>query len=101
MTETATVARYQQAAADDIEAIAERGAVPIVVGGSMMYIQSLLDEWAFPATDPAVRAKWEQRLAEVGAVALHRELARVDAPPRPPSCPPTAGASCGRWRWWS
>ena len=33
----------------------------------MMYIQSLLDEWAFPATDPAVRAKWEQRLAEIGA----------------------------------
>ena len=79
VTETATVARYQQAAADDIEAIAARGAVPIVVGGSMMYIQSLLDEWAFPATDPAVRAKWEQRLAEVGAVGLHRELARIDA----------------------
>ena len=52
VTETATVARYQQAAAADIEAIAGRGAVPIIVGGSMMYIQSLLDEWAFPATDP-------------------------------------------------
>ncbi|MET0994422.1 MAG: tRNA (adenosine(37)-N6)-dimethylallyltransferase MiaA, partial [Mycobacterium sp.] len=78
VTETATVARYQQAAADDIEAIAERGAVPIVVGGSMMYIQSLLDEWAFPATDPVVRTKWEQRLAEVGAVGLHRALARID-----------------------
>ncbi len=78
VTETATVARYQQAAADDIEEIAERGAVPIVVGGSMMYIQSLLDEWAFPATDPAVRTKWEQRLAEVGAVELHRALARID-----------------------
>ena len=36
-----------------------------------MYVQSLLDEWAFPATDPAVRAKWEQRLAEVGVAALH------------------------------
>ena len=53
VTETATVARYQQAAAADVEAIAARGAVPIVVGGSMLYIQSLLDEWAFPATDPA------------------------------------------------
>ena len=79
VTETATVARYQQAAADDVEAIAARGAVPIVVGGSMMYIQSLLDEWAFPATDPAVRAKWEQRLAEVGVGGLHEELARIDA----------------------
>ena len=79
VTETASVARYQQAAAADIEAIAARGAVPVVVGGSMMYIQSLLDEWSFPATDPAVRAKWEQRLSEVGVGALHNELALVDA----------------------
>jgi tRNA dimethylallyltransferase len=79
VTETASVARYQQAAAADIEAIAGRGAVPVVVGGSMMYIQSLLDEWAFPATDPAVRSKWEQRLSEVGVGALHSELASVDA----------------------
>jgi tRNA dimethylallyltransferase len=79
VTETATVARYQRDAAADIERISAAGSVPIIVGGSMMYIQSLLDEWAFPATDPAVRAKWEQRLAEIGATALHRELARVDA----------------------
>ena len=78
VTETATVANYQQAASADIEAIAARGAVPVIVGGSMMYIQSLLDEWSFPATDPAVRARWEARLAEVGVGALHRELARVD-----------------------
>jgi tRNA dimethylallyltransferase len=77
--QTASVARYQQGAAADVEAIAARGAVPIVVGGSMMYIQSLLDEWTFPATHPAVRAKWEQRLAEVGVGGLHQELAGVDA----------------------
>lgn len=79
VTETATVARYQQAAAADVEAVMARGAVPILVGGSMLYIQSLLDNWSFPATDPAVRAKWEQRLADLGADALHAELARVDA----------------------
>jgi tRNA dimethylallyltransferase len=78
VTETATVARYQRAAADDIDAIAARGAVPIVVGGSMMYVQSLLDEWSFPATEPAVRAKWEQRLGEVGAAGLHSELSARD-----------------------
>ena len=44
VTETATVARYQGAAADDVEAIAARGAVPIIVGGSMLYVQSLLDD---------------------------------------------------------
>jgi tRNA dimethylallyltransferase len=78
VTETATVARYQRDAAADIEAIAARGRVPVLVGGSMLYIQSLLDDWSFPATDPAVRAKWEQRLDEVGAGALHAELADRD-----------------------
>ncbi|APE15521.1 tRNA (adenosine(37)-N6)-dimethylallyltransferase MiaA [Mycolicibacterium pallens] len=78
VTQTATVARYQEAAAADVEAIAARGAPPVIVGGSMLYIQSLLDEWAFPATDPDVRARWEQRLAEIGVGALHAELGRRD-----------------------
>ncbi|OBF58675.1 tRNA (adenosine(37)-N6)-dimethylallyltransferase MiaA [Mycobacterium sp. 852002-50816_SCH5313054-b] len=78
VTETATVARYQRAAAADVEAIAARGAVPVIVGGSMLYIQSLLDDWSFPATDPAVRTRWERRLAEVGVGRLHAELARRD-----------------------
>jgi tRNA dimethylallyltransferase len=78
VTATATVARYQRDAAADIEAIAARGNVPVLVGGSMLYIQSLLDEWSFPATEPTVRAKWEQRLAEIGVGALHAELAERD-----------------------
>lgn len=78
VTDTATVARYQHAAVADVEAIAARGAVPIIVGGSMMYVQALLDDWAFPATDPAVRSRWESRLAEVGTAGLHAELARLD-----------------------
>ena len=84
VTENASVARYQENAAADIEAIMNRGAVPVIVGGSMLYIQSLLDQWSFPATDPAVRARWEARLAEVGVSALHAELTRVD---------PAAGAA--------
>lgn len=78
VTETATVARYQESASADVEAILDRGAVPVIVGGSMLYVQSLLDEWSFPATDPAVRARWETRLAELGVAGLHRELAAVD-----------------------
>ena len=90
VTETATVARYQQAASADVEAILGRGAVPVIVGGSMLYVQSLLDEWSFPATDPAVRARWEARLADVGVAGLHRELARVD-PAAAASILPTDG----------
>ncbi len=84
VTENASVASYQHSAAADIEAIMARGAVPVIVGGSMLYIQSLLDQWSFPDTDPAVRARWEARLAEVGVAALHAELTRVD---------PAAGAA--------
>lgn len=79
ITQTATVGRYQSAAGADVEAIAARGRVPVVVGGSMLYLQSLLDDWAIPATDPEVRARWEARLADVGVGALHGELAAVDA----------------------
>jgi tRNA dimethylallyltransferase len=90
VTETATVARFQQDAAADIEAIAARGNVPVLVGGSMLYVQSLLDDWSFPATDPAVRARWEQRLAEIGTTGLHAELASRD-PAAAASILPTDG----------
>jgi tRNA dimethylallyltransferase len=90
VTEAATVARYQRAAAADIEAIAARGAVPVLVGGSMLYIQSLLDDWSFPTTDEAVRAKWELRLAEIGVDRLHAELAGRD-PAAAASILPTDG----------
>jgi tRNA dimethylallyltransferase len=90
VTETATVANYQQAAVRDVEGIAARGAVPVIVGGSMMYVQSLLDEWSFPATDASVRARWEAVLAEKGAAAVHAELGRVD-PEAAASILPTDG----------
>ncbi|ABG98547.1 tRNA isopentenyltransferase [Rhodococcus jostii RHA1] len=90
VTETATVANYQQAAVRDVEGIAARGAVPVIVGGSMMYVQSLLDEWSFPATDASVRARWEAVLAEKGVAAVHAELGRVD-PEAAASILPTDG----------
>jgi len=90
VTETATVARFQQDAAADIETIAARGNVPVLVGGSMLYVQSLLDDWSFPATDPGVRARWEQRLAEIGTSGLHAELACRD-PAAAASILPTDG----------
>jgi tRNA dimethylallyltransferase len=78
VTETATVARYQEAARADVESILAAGRTPVIVGGSMMYIQALLDDWQFPATDPEVRARYEEQLAHVGPAALHRLLAEVD-----------------------
>lgn len=78
VTEPASVARYQTEAVADTEAIMARGKVPILVGGSMLYVQSLVDDWQFPPTDPAVRARYEARQAEIGVSALHAELAAID-----------------------
>ena len=76
--DTASVATYQQAAIADVEAIQARGKTPILVGGSMLYVQSLVDDWQFPPTDPQVRAKWAAKLDEIGVQALHAHLADVD-----------------------
>ncbi|MFC8931007.1 tRNA (adenosine(37)-N6)-dimethylallyltransferase MiaA [Rhodococcus sp. NPDC057135] len=78
VTETATVARYQSDAIAVAENLIAAGKVPVIVGGSMMYVQSLLDEWSFPATDPDVRAKWEAVLAEGGVDAVHAALVAAD-----------------------
>ncbi|MDK6657780.1 tRNA (adenosine(37)-N6)-dimethylallyltransferase MiaA, partial [Escherichia coli] len=56
VTQPASVATYQREAVADVEAIRARGKVPILVGGSMMYVQALVDDWQFPPTDPEVRA---------------------------------------------
>ncbi|MFB7875238.1 MULTISPECIES: tRNA (adenosine(37)-N6)-dimethylallyltransferase MiaA [unclassified Nocardia] len=78
VTETATVAAYQSAAVAVVTDILARGHVPVVVGGSMMYVQALLDQWDFPATDPEVRARWEALLAEGGVAAVHAALRAAD-----------------------
>ncbi|MBF6450070.1 MULTISPECIES: tRNA (adenosine(37)-N6)-dimethylallyltransferase MiaA [Nocardia] len=78
VTETATVAAYQAAASADVEDILARGRVPVIVGGSMMYVQALLDEWEFPATDTRVRAKWEAVLERDGVAAVHAALRAAD-----------------------
>lgn len=78
VTDTATVAAYQVAASADVAAIMDRGRVPIIVGGSMMYVQALLDQWDFPATDPAVRARWEAVLADGGVASVHAALRKAD-----------------------
>lgn len=78
VTETASVADFRDEAESEIAEIRARGHIPILCGGSMMYLQALIDGWAIPDTDPRVRARYERRLEEIGVAALHDELARVD-----------------------
>ena len=78
VTKTASVAEYQALAVATVEEIMARDKMPVLVGGSMLYVQSLIDAWSFPPTDPTVRARYEARLGEIGVDALHAELAAVD-----------------------
>ena len=79
VTRTASVAEYQTRARAAIDDIAARGRVPILVGGSGLYIRAVIDEMRFPGTDGDVRARLEAELAVVGAAALHERLAALDA----------------------
>lgn len=78
VTDTASVAAYRDAAVAVVDGIRDRGRTPVIVGGSMMYVQALFDEWDLPPTDPEVRARWERELERTGVEALHDELARRD-----------------------
>jgi tRNA dimethylallyltransferase len=78
VTDEASVADYQGRARSVISAILERGATPIMVGGSGLYISSVLFDFRFPGTDAAVRARLEAELEERGPGLLHRRLAEVD-----------------------
>jgi len=76
VTQTASVAEFQQFARAAIADCRTRGIVPIVVGGSALYMRAILDELEFPGTDPQVRARYEDELSHLGPEALHAELAR-------------------------
>jgi tRNA dimethylallyltransferase len=76
--QAASVAEYQRLARAEIAGIQRRGAVPVLAGGSGLYVRAALDPLEFPGTDPALRARLEAELAERGPAPLHLRLARLD-----------------------
>ena len=75
-----SAARFVADAGAAIAAIRQRGGVPLLVGGTMLYFKALFDGLdALPEADAAVRADIDARAAREGWPALHAELAAVDA----------------------
>ena len=74
VVDEASVARFQTDARTAITSIQGRGAVPLLVGGSGLYVASVLTDFQFPGTDPERRAHWEGELERLGPAALHAEL---------------------------
>ena len=73
-----SVAEFQARARACIADVLARGRVPIVTGGSGLYVSAVLDDLRFPGTDPAVRARLEEEAERLGAAAMHARLALVD-----------------------
>ncbi|MBM7825618.1 tRNA dimethylallyltransferase [Arcanobacterium pluranimalium] len=78
ISEEASVAAYQRYARRDLDGIRRRGKIPIVVGGSGLYVSGLLDELNFPGTNPEIRRELEQRAQNEGLGSLIAELSQRD-----------------------
>lgn len=75
-----SVARYVEMAAQCVDDVLARGKLPIVAGGTGLYIDSLLSGRTFApfSPDSALRGELEQELAEKGGQAMLEALAQVD-----------------------
>jgi tRNA dimethylallyltransferase len=86
ISEESTAAAYQSVARAAIEDVTGRGAVPILVGGSGLYVSSVLWNFRFPGTDADIRATLEAELESSGPGVLYQRLSSLD---------PAAAASIG------
>lgn len=78
VTRTASVAEYQRLARQAVSEVRARGMVPILAGGSGLYVRAVIDNLDFPGTDPVLRERLESELAQAGSPAMHARLARLD-----------------------
>jgi tRNA dimethylallyltransferase len=76
--EDASVAQYQLLARAKIEEITSRGNIPILVGGTGLYIKSVLDDMNFPETDPEIRSNLEAEAIQHGTEYLFARLQERD-----------------------
>lgn len=77
---TYTLAEYQADAQAAIAAIHQRGRLPLLVGGTGLYIRAVVDNLAIPEVAPQweLRRELEARAEREGAAALHAQLAAID-----------------------
>jgi tRNA dimethylallyltransferase len=75
-----SVAEFIDSATRCMSEIAERGKIPVIAGGTGLYIKSLLEGYQIPAApaDPNFREKMQNRVQEEGVDAIYNELVSVD-----------------------
>ncbi|MGH8672474.1 MAG: tRNA (adenosine(37)-N6)-dimethylallyltransferase MiaA, partial [Burkholderiales bacterium] len=78
-TESYSAARFRSDALHLLADIAQRGSIPLLVGGTMLYFKALREGLSeLPGADPAIRAVIDAMAARAGWPALHAELRRLD-----------------------
>ncbi len=77
-----TVADFVRLAEEAITAIRQRGHVPILVGGTMLYVRAVTSKLSIPHVppQPELRALFMAEAEREGTPALHRRLEAIDAP---------------------
>jgi tRNA dimethylallyltransferase len=78
VTQPASVAEYQRLARAAVDGILARGRVPLLVGGSGLYVRAVLEDFEFPGTDADLRARLETELAAAGPEPMHARLRAAD-----------------------
>lgn len=77
-SEEANVSQYQKQSREIINDLLSKNVQPILVGGSGLYVNSVLEDLEFPGTNLEVRAKYEVILDEKGVEALFQMLKEID-----------------------
>lgn len=78
ITDESSAAEFQAVARPLIENLQEQGITPVLVGGSMLYVAAVLNNFEFPARDETLRAQLEAELEEHGPHEMHRRLKALD-----------------------
>lgn len=78
VTQDASVAQYQLWAREIIDELLSSGRPVVVVGGTGLYVKSILDDLNFPDTDPEIRSRLAALADEIGSLAMHERLAKLD-----------------------
>jgi len=78
--EVLTLAQFQERAYAIIEAVQQRGRLPVLVGGTGQWVRAVVEGWSIPRVppDPALRAQLEAQAQANGHAWLHHQLAAVD-----------------------
>lgn len=78
LTQESTAANFQVRCREVIEDLLRRDVLPVLVGGSMLYLAAVLNTFEFPGRDVELRAQLEQELVDLGPQAMHAKLATLD-----------------------